>query len=108
MDGAATVGGSAIWPEREKRQIMSMNRFGVATALAVGGFLAAPAMGGITGMSYDYVSSTLTGGGDYWTVRVYADLTPGARVDAVAGNSQQSKVVSTSGTFYQNINAVGS
>ena len=84
---------------------MSMNRFGVATALAVGGFLAAPAMGGITGMSYDYVSSSLTGGGDYWTVRVYADLTPGARVDAVAGNSQQSKVVSTSGTFYQNINA---
>ena len=83
---------------------MSINRFGIATAIAAGGILAAPALGGLSGLSYEYVSSSL-GEGDYWTVRVYADMGAGDRLDAVAGNGTQSKVVSTTASFYQNTNA---
>ena len=83
---------------------MSINRFGIAAAVAAGGILAAPALGGLTGLSYEYVSSTLDEA-DYWTVRVYADMGAGERLDAVAGNGSQSKVVSSSAPFYQNSNA---
>ena len=83
---------------------MSINKFGIATALAVGGMLSVPALGGLTELSYEYVSSTLADA-DYWTVRVYADMGAGERLDAVAGNGQQSKIVSTTAAFYQNGNA---
>ena len=83
---------------------MSFNKFGIATALTVGGIFGAPAMGGLTGLSYEYVSSTLSEA-EYWTVRVYADMGAGERLDAVAGNGSQSKVVSTTASFYQNTNA---
>lgn len=83
---------------------MSINKFGIATAIAAGGILAAPALGGLTGLSYEYVSSTLDEA-DYWTVRVYADMGVGERLDAVAGNGTQSKVVSSTAPFYQNSNA---
>jgi len=36
-----------------------------------------------------------------WTVDVYAVLEEGARLDAVAGNEQQTKVITSSGLFYQ-------
>ncbi|MDG2095195.1 MAG: hypothetical protein P8J89_07980 [Phycisphaerales bacterium] len=84
--------------------MMSINKFGIATALAVGGMLSVPALGGLTELSYEYVSSTLADT-DYWTVRVYADMGAGERLDAVAGNGQQSKIVSTTAAFYQNGNA---
>ncbi|MBG81432.1 MAG: hypothetical protein CMJ39_12090 [Phycisphaerae bacterium] len=55
-------------------------------------------------MSFDYVGSNLVGEvtDANWTVRVYLDLPSGERLDAVAGNSAQSKIVSTTETFYQN------
>jgi hypothetical protein len=39
---------------------------------------------------------------DNWTVEIYAVLPDGERLDAVAGNSENNKTVTTSGTFYQN------
>jgi hypothetical protein len=37
-----------------------------------------------------------------WTVDVYAEVEPGARLDAVAGDVNNPKMVSTTGSFYQN------
>jgi len=39
---------------------------------------------------------------DNWTVEIYAVLPEGDRLDAVAGNTENNKTVTTSGTFYQN------
>ena len=40
---------------------------------------------------------------DNWTVEIYAVLQEGERLDAVAGNTDNNKTVTTSGTFYQNV-----
>ena len=42
--------------------------------------------------------------GPNWTVDIMAALLPGNRIDAVAGNSAQSKVLSATNGFYQNPN----
>jgi hypothetical protein len=39
---------------------------------------------------------------DNWTVEIYVVLDEGERLDAVAGNADNSKTVTTSGMFYQN------
>ena len=82
---------------------MSIKTAGLATAIAASALFATPAMGGATGISYEYVNSDLDSvATDYWTVRVYVDLPTGERLDAVAGNSKQSKIVSSTDGFYQN------
>ena len=64
---------------------------------------ASTALGGMQGLDYRLVGTNLvdTGGFNY-TVDVFAVLDEGSRLDAVFGNSQNSKVVSSNGTFYQN------
>ena len=101
----AVVGNLSSWPDREKREaIMSFNKFGIATALTVGGIFGAPAMGGLTGLSYEYVQLDTVRGRvlDSPCLRGHG---AGERLDAVAGNGSQSKVVSTTASFYQNTNA---
>ena len=86
---------------------MSINRFGIAAALAVSGVMMTPAMGDLTGMSYQVVGQDLIAeeNGECWTVRVYLDVDPGNQLNAVAGNSNVSKTISTSDSFYQDASA---
>ncbi|MDG2095502.1 MAG: M12 family metallo-peptidase [Phycisphaerales bacterium] len=64
------------------------------------------------GPSEDYVelhhaivgSGLLSGSQDNWTVDVYASVAQGSRVDAVAGNAAQQKLISSSAGFYQDPN----
>ncbi len=77
------------------------------TVAAAGVLLAsAPAMGDAIGISFDLVGVNLVdaveAGGENYTVDVYLSLDAGSRLDAVAGNSSMSKLVSTSTSFYQN------
>ena len=82
---------------------MSIKTFGLAAAIAAGGVLVSPAMGDLTSLSYEIVGSDLVPDvGPNWTVRVYADMDAGNSLNACAGNAAQSKVISTSATFYQN------
>ena len=46
----------------------------------------------------------LSGSQDNWTVDVYAAVAQGSRVDAVAGNNAQQKLISSSAGFYQDPN----
>ena len=86
---------------------MSISRFGIAAAIAVSGVMMTPAMGDLTGMSYEVVGENLIDpvNGNCWTVRVYLDVDPGNQVNAVAGNSNVSKTISTSDSFYQDASA---
>ena len=43
----------------------------------------------------------LSGTQDNWTVDVYVEVEPGSRVDAVAGNSAQQKMITSTYGFYQ-------
>ena len=56
-----------------------------------------------TGLSYSIVGTNLVDDPEpTWTVDVYADLAEGSRLDAVAGDYNMTKMVSTTGSFYQN------
>lgn len=77
------------------------------TVATVGVLLASvPAMGEAIGISFDLVGVNLVdaaeAGGENYTVDVYLSLEAGNRLDAVAGNSSMSKLVSSSTSFYQN------
>ena len=55
------------------------------------------------GLSYSIVGSNLVDDAEAtWTVDVYAHLADNCRLDAVAGDANQDKMVSTTGSFYQN------
>ncbi|MDG2424729.1 MAG: hypothetical protein P8M22_12215 [Phycisphaerales bacterium] len=86
---------------------MSISRFVIAAAVAVSGALITPASGDLVGMSYELVGENLIdpANGNCWTVRVYADVDSGNQLNAVAGNSNISKTVSTTDLFYQDGNA---
>ena len=49
-------------------------------------------------------SGLLGDSADNWTVDVYAAVAQGSRVDAVAGNNAQQKLISSSAGFYQDAN----
>ena len=54
------------------------------------------------GLTYSIVGSNLVDDSEStWTVDVYAHLAADCRLDAVAGDANQDKMVSTTGTFYQ-------
>ena len=86
---------------------MSISRFVIAAAVAVSGAMITPASGDLVGMSYEVVGENLIDpvNGNCWTVRVYADVDPGNQLNAVAGNANTSKTVSTTDLFYQDVNA---
>ncbi|MDG2291764.1 MAG: M12 family metallo-peptidase, partial [Phycisphaerales bacterium] len=55
------------------------------------------------GLSYSVVGSNLVDDSEStWTVDVYAHLADDCRLDAVAGDANQDKMISTTGSFYQN------
>ena len=55
------------------------------------------------GLSYSIVGSNLVDDAEAtWTVDIYAHLADDCRLDAVAGDANQDKMVSTTGSFYQN------
>ena len=54
------------------------------------------------GLSYSIVGTNLVDDPEpTWTVDVYAELAAGSRLDAVAGDYNLTKMVSTTGSFYQ-------
>ena len=60
--------------------------------------------GPFIGIQYDVLGTNLVADDEEtWTVDVYAVLADGCRLDAVAGDVNHSKMVSTTGSFYQNI-----
>jgi len=57
----------------------------------------------LLGLSWTIVGANLVDdASDTWTVDVYAHLSDGCRLDAVAGDANQQKMVSTTSSFYQN------
>ena len=55
------------------------------------------------GLSYTIVGSNLVADAEStWTVDVFAHLAEDCRLDAVAGDINQDKMISTTGSFYQN------
>ncbi|MBM44232.1 MAG: hypothetical protein CMJ36_04375 [Phycisphaerae bacterium] len=55
------------------------------------------------GLSYTIVGTDLVDDPEpTWTIDVYAELAEGCRLDAVAGDHNMTKMVSTTGSFYQN------
>ena len=57
----------------------------------------------LLGLSWAIVGANLVDdSSDTWTVDVYAHLSDGCRLDAVAGDANQQKMVSTTSSFYQN------
>jgi hypothetical protein len=74
------------------------------TLAAAGAVLcASTAFGGMQGLDYRLVGTNLVDGEFNYTVDVFAVLDAGNnRLDAVAGNTNATKIVSTNGTFYQN------
>ena len=58
----------------------------------------------LLGLSYSIVGSNLVDDAEAtWTVDVYAHLADDCRLDAVAGDANQDKMVSTTGSFFQHI-----
>jgi len=57
----------------------------------------------LLGLSWTIVGANLVDDASAtWTVDVYAHLSDGCRLDAVAGDTSQQKMVSTTSSFYQN------
>ena len=57
----------------------------------------------LLGLSWAIVGANLVDdASDTWTVDVYAHLSDGCRLDAVAGDANQQKMISTTSSFYQN------
>ena len=73
-------------------------------AVAAGAVLCAgTALADMQNITYRLVGTNMVDtGGFNWTVDVIAVLDEGDRLDAVAGNSANQKVISSSGGFYQN------
>ncbi|MCH2149946.1 MAG: hypothetical protein MK095_10990, partial [Phycisphaerales bacterium] len=56
------------------------------------------------GLSYSIIGTNMVDDAEpTWTVDVYAELAEGCRLDAVAGDYNMTKMVSTTGSFYQNL-----
>ena len=74
-----------------------------AAAAAGAMVCAGTALAGMQGLDYRLVGTNMvdTGGFNY-TIDVIAVLDADNRLDAVAGNSSSPKIISTTGTFYQN------
>jgi hypothetical protein len=81
---------------------MNMKRTSICTGVIGGIAVAGSAMAGMNGLSYDFVEQTGDGAvaGTY-TVRVYAELDGGNRLDAVYGNSATQMYV----TYYDGASA---
>ncbi|MCH2139444.1 MAG: autotransporter adhesin family protein [Phycisphaerales bacterium] len=73
-------------------------------AVAAGAVLCAgTALAGMQNIDYRVVGTNLVDtGGFNWTIDVIAVLDAGSRLDAVAGNTVNQKIVASSGGFYQN------
>jgi hypothetical protein len=74
------------------------------TAVAAGAvLLAGTALADMQSITYRLVGTNMVDtGGFNWTVDVIAVLDEGDRLDAVAGNSNNAKLIASSGGFYQN------
>jgi len=66
---------------------MNMKRTSIFTGVIGGIAVAGSAMAGMNGLSYDMVAGDIAGA---YTVRVYAELDAGNRLDAVYGNAEYS------------------
>lgn len=79
------------------------------TAAAAALMVGASAMADIQGLTFELVGANMVdpavAGGDNYTVDVWAHIDDGNRVDAVAGNSKTTKLIATSGVFYQAMGA---
>ncbi|MBT7351948.1 MAG: hypothetical protein HN811_05750, partial [Phycisphaerae bacterium] len=64
---------------------MNMKRTSIFTGVIGGIAVAGSAMAGMNGMSYDMIAGDIAGA---YTVRVYAELDGGNRLDAVYGNAE--------------------
>ena len=74
-----------------------------AAAAASAVLCAGTALAGMQRIDYKLVGTNLVDtGGFNWTIDVIAVLDGGNRLDAVAGNSDQQKLITSSGGFYQN------
>ena len=78
----------------------------ILTAAAAGTLMvSATAAAELQGIVFELVGTNMVdpsiAGGDNYTVDVWAHLDDGNRLDAVAGNSTITKLINTSGTFYQ-------
>ena len=79
-----------------------MKRFSIFAGTVGGLALAGTATAGLNSLSYDLVGEDLVAG--TYTVRLYADVDAGDRVDAVYGNSDSSFMINMNGgaSTYQN------
>ena len=67
------------------------------------GFLTCDEQSDLVEMHHAIVGTNLVSGSqDTWTVDIFAAVGQGSRVDAIAGNTLQQKVLSSSAGFYQN------
>ena len=73
---------------------------GAVASIALGG----TALGGLNGLSYDVIGYGLVGGEPNYTVRLYADVDAGDRLDAVYGNSDNGFMITmlNGASTYQN------
>ncbi|MCH2142911.1 MAG: hypothetical protein MK077_07955 [Phycisphaerales bacterium] len=71
---------------------------GIATSLIFSG----AAMADFYGLDYAIVANDAVEGESNWTVRIYAVMDDGERLDAVAGDTNNNKTLTTSTSFYQN------
>lgn len=80
-----------------------MRTLSTAAAAAGAVLCAGTAFAGMQRIDYKIVGTNLVDtGGFNWTIDVIAVLDGGSRLDAVAGNSDQQKLITSSGGFYQN------
>lgn len=80
-----------------------MRTLPTAAAAAGAVLCAGTALAGMQRIDYRLVGTNLVDtGGFNWTVDVIAVLDANNRIDAVAGNSNQQKLITSSGGFYQN------
>ena len=73
-------------------------------AVAAGAvLLTGTALAEMQSITYRLVGTNMVDSGGFnWTVDVIAVLDEGDRLDAVAGNSNNAKLIASSGGFYQN------
>ncbi len=71
---------------------------GIASSLIFSGV----AMADFYGLDYAITANDGVDGESNWTVRIYAVLDEGERLDAVAGDETNNKTLTTTGSFYQN------
>ena len=76
-----------------------MNNKTLSLTIAAGSLIAGSAMADYTGLSYTAVNN----GDGTWTANIYADFSAATdELDAVFGDAQNSLLIETTGSFYQN------